>query len=75
MGRPFTPCIQIVNSDGEEEELTREDQLTRDLVTTWEVAIGQYMQKEACERTVLESTVRDKLSVPLAVYDLLGQIP
>ena len=33
------------------------------------------MQREAHERTVLESTVRDKLSVPPAVHDLLGQIP
>ena len=75
MGRPFTPCIQIVNSDGEEEEITRKDQLTRDLVTAWEVAVEQYVQREAHERTVPESTVCDELSVPPAVHDLLGQIP
>ena len=75
MGRPFIPCIQIINSDGEEEEITREDQLTRDLLTVWEVAVEQYVQREARERTVPESTVCDELSVPPTVHDLLGKIP
>ena len=70
MGRPLIPYIQITNSDGEEEEITREDQLTHDLVTEREVAVEQYMQREARERTVC-----DELSVPPAVHDLLGQIP
>ena len=70
MGRPFIPCIQITNSD-REEEITREDQLTCDLATAWEVAVEQYVQKEARERIVPESTIRDKLFVPLAVYNLL----
>ena len=64
MGRPFIPCIQIINSNREEEEITREDQLTHDLVTAWEVAVEQYVQREACERTVPESTIRDELSMP-----------
>ena len=75
MGRPFIPCIQITNSDREEEEITREDQLTRDLVTAWDVAIDQYVQREARERMVPKSTVHNELSVPQVVYDLLGEIP
>lgn len=67
MGRPFLPRIQVTNSDGEEEKITREDQLTRDLVTAWEGAVDQYVQREA-----RESIVCDKLSLPLAVYDPLG---
>ena len=49
--------------------------MTRDLVTMWEVAVEQYVQKKARERTVPESMVRNELSMPPAVYDLLGQIP
>ena len=75
MGKPFLPHIQVTNSEREEEEITRDDQLTHDLVTAWEVVVEQYIQREACERTVPEGTVCDKLSVPPAVYNLLGEIP
>ena len=75
MGRLFVLLIQVTNSDGEDEEITKEDQLTCDLVTTWEVAVDQYVQKEARERTVPKGTVRNELSVPPAVYDLLGEVP
>ena len=44
-------------------------------MTAWEVAVEQYVQREARERTVLESTVCDELYEPPVVYDLLGQIP
>ena len=75
MGRPFRPRMQVTNSDGEEEEITREDQLTRDLVAAWEVSVNQFVQKEARERAVPKRTVRDEFSVPLIAHDLLRQIP
>ena len=75
MGRPFIPLIQVTNSDGEEEEITKEDQLTHDLVMAWEVVVDQYVQREACERIMHEGMVRDELSMPPVVYNLLGEIP
>ena len=75
MGRTFVPLIQVTNSDGEEEEITRDDQLTRDLVTAWEVVVNQYIQRKAREITVFEGMVHNKLSVPPIVYELLGEIP
>ena len=68
MGRPFVPLIEITNSNEEEEEITREDQLTHDLVMAWEVAVDQYVQREARERIVSEGTICNKISVPPMVY-------
>ena len=72
MGKPFLPRIQLTNND-EEEEITREDQVTRDLAVAWEVSVDQYGQREAQQRVVPKSMVWDELSAPLAVYALLGQ--
>lgn len=43
MGRPFDQQIVIIDSDIEEEEVTREDQLTWDLVQVWDIVVDEHI--------------------------------
>lgn len=71
MSRTFDQQTVITDSDIEEEEVTREDQLTQDLALAWEVAIDEYVQQEAEQRALPSGTVNVELTVNEVVYDLL----
>lgn len=76
MGRAFDQSILVTDSDIEDNtEVTRDDQLTQDLIHTWDVFVDQYIQREVELSAVLAGTVRAELNVNQAVHDLLGSLP
>lgn len=76
MGRPFDQNILVTDSDIEDNtEVTREDQLTQDLIHAWDVSVDRYVQQEAELSVVSADTVRAELNVNQAVHDLLGSLP
>ena len=46
MGQPFNQQTVTTDSDIEEEEVTREDQLLQDLLQVWEVLVDEYIRWE-----------------------------
>lgn len=76
MGRGFIEQTLVTDSDPEDNKIMREDQVTQDLIQSWEVAVDKYVEREAKQRGAISPTiVRAELSVNSAVYDLLGSIP
>ena len=71
MGRPFEQKTVINDSGVEEEEVTREDQLTQDLVQAWEVTMDKYLRREAEHRALPTDIVHVELVVNKAVYYLI----
>lgn len=67
MGRSFDQQIVITDRDIKEEEVTRKDQLTQDLIHAWDVAVEK--------RALPIGMVQAELIVNEVVYDLLGSLP
>lgn len=59
----------------EEEDDSRLDKLTQDMVCLWEVFVNQYVRREARENKVLESIVWDALTMNGVVDCLLSRLP